>query len=176
MTVLLKKFFSKGEQALSWYPGYEIDKNLIINQGAGSKLAIEVDFPITETSDTWSLKLGISWTGDVIPSFKDEPNFQAQYNTIYTKENTYTYTFTEADITALQNDGDSKLHVCGESTTTLKKVTLVYPTSGVKSVVAADNENAPVEYFNLQGVRVNNPANGLYIRRQGNQASKVLIK
>lgn len=35
---------------------------------------------------------------------------------------------------------------------------------------------APVEYFNLQGVRVDNPADGLYIRRQGTRTSKVLIK
>lgn len=36
--------------------------------------------------------------------------------------------------------------------------------------------NAPVEYFNLQGVRVANPENGLYIRRQGNKVSKVIVK
>lgn len=47
--------------------------------------------------------------------------------------------------------------------------------SGV-SDIAVDNENAPVEYFNLQGVRVENPSNGLYIRRQGNVATKVLVK
>lgn len=46
---------------------------------------------------------------------------------------------------------------------------------GAVSTVIA-NENAPVEYFNLQGVRVDNPANGLYIRRQGNEVSKVLVK
>ena len=47
-------------------------------------------------------------------------------------------------------------------------------TVGVAAVEAA--ENAAVEYFNLQGVRVANPSNGLYIRRQGNQVSKVLVK
>lgn len=36
--------------------------------------------------------------------------------------------------------------------------------------------NAPVEYFNLQGVRVANPENGLYIRRQGNKTTKVVVK
>ncbi len=34
--------------------------------------------------------------------------------------------------------------------------------------------NAPVEYFNLQGVRVANPENGLYIMRQGNKVTKVI--
>ena len=38
------------------------------------------------------------------------------------------------------------------------------------------DENAPVEYFNLQGVRVANPENGLYIRRQGGKATKVYVK
>ena len=47
--------------------------------------------------------------------------------------------------------------------------------SGVENIEAAD-ENAPVEYFNLQGVRVSQPAAGLYIVRQGNKVSKVLVK
>jgi hypothetical protein len=40
----------------------------------------------------------------------------------------------------------------------------------------AVDENAPVEYFNLQGVRVANPSNGIYIQRQGSKAKKVLVK
>ena len=48
-------------------------------------------------------------------------------------------------------------------------------TDGISNIVA-DDANAPVEYFNLQGVRVANPENGLYIRRQGNKAQKVLVK
>lgn len=35
--------------------------------------------------------------------------------------------------------------------------------------------NAPVEYFNLQGQRIENPANGLYIRRQAGKAVKVVL-
>lgn len=46
--------------------------------------------------------------------------------------------------------------------------------SGIADIVT--DENAPVEYFNLQGVRVENPANGLYIKRQGSQVSKVIVK
>lgn len=38
-----------------------------------------------------------------------------------------------------------------------------------------DSENAPVEYYNLQGVRVENPTNGLYICRQGNKVTKKVI-
>ena len=45
--------------------------------------------------------------------------------------------------------------------------------TGIEAVEAAAGE---AEYFNLQGVRVANPENGLYIRRQGGKAVKVLVK
>jgi hypothetical protein len=47
-------------------------------------------------------------------------------------------------------------------------------TTGISDINV--NENAPVEYFNLQGVRVNNPENGIYIRRQGQKVQKVVVK
>ncbi|MCM1066280.1 MAG: hypothetical protein NC418_01745 [Muribaculaceae bacterium] len=37
-------------------------------------------------------------------------------------------------------------------------------------------EDAPVEYFNLQGVRVANPEGGIFIRRQGSKVSRVYVK
>lgn len=36
-------------------------------------------------------------------------------------------------------------------------------------------ESAPVEYYNLQGIKVNNPSKGIYIRVQGQKASKVVL-
>lgn len=36
--------------------------------------------------------------------------------------------------------------------------------------------NSEVSYFNLQGVRVSNPENGIYIRIQGDKVSKVVIR
>lgn len=47
--------------------------------------------------------------------------------------------------------------------------------SAVSDIIAEDTD-APVVYYNLQGVRVENPANGLYIRVQGNKSTKVLIR
>lgn len=42
--------------------------------------------------------------------------------------------------------------------------------------IEADNAE-PVEFYNLQGIRVSNPeAGGIYIRRQGNNVTKVLVK
>lgn len=48
-------------------------------------------------------------------------------------------------------------------------------TTGVENV-DTDATDAPVEYFNLQGVRVDNPGAGIYIRRQGKTVTKVVVK
>lgn len=49
--------------------------------------------------------------------------------------------------------------------------------AGVADIVI-DDENAPVEFYNLNGVRVNsdNLVPGLYIRRQGAKASKIIVR
>jgi hypothetical protein len=48
--------------------------------------------------------------------------------------------------------------------------------SAVSDITVDETSDAPVEYYNLQGVRVANPQGGLFIKRQGNKASKVIIK
>ncbi len=48
--------------------------------------------------------------------------------------------------------------------------------SGISNV-AVDNSNAPVEYYNIQGMRINNPEAGqLVIKRQGTSVSKQIIR
>lgn len=37
------------------------------------------------------------------------------------------------------------------------------------------SEDAPVEYYNLQGMRVENPRSGIYIRRQGDRVTKIIL-
>lgn len=48
-------------------------------------------------------------------------------------------------------------------------------TTGIESVDVEDS-NAAVEYYNMQGVRVANPENGMYICRKGNTVTKVFVK
>ena len=48
--------------------------------------------------------------------------------------------------------------------------------SSAVSDIIAEDADAPVVYYNLQGVRVANPSNGLYIRVQGKKATKVLVR
>ncbi len=48
--------------------------------------------------------------------------------------------------------------------------------AGINGIELDTDKDAPVEYYNLQGVRVYDPANGLYLKRQGEKVSKIMIK
>ena len=45
--------------------------------------------------------------------------------------------------------------------------------AGIGNVNAATTDK--VEYFNLQGIRIENPTHGLYIRRAGKKVEKVIL-
>jgi hypothetical protein len=170
--------FEGSETYKDWYPGFTFPKADLVKAGAGAKLVIEVEYPDTETS--WSYKLSTNYTNTVLPSFTAVSTYNEVSKTAYSVAKTVTHEITAEDIEVLKasDNYDDSVHITMAETTVLKKVTLVYPTeeAGVNFVEVSNDENAPVEYFNLQGVRVSNPANGLYIRRQGSKSSKILIK
>lgn len=70
---------------------------------------------------------------------------------------------------ALVNDMTTNILIQG-----IKVLCYTSDGSGVADVEIAD-QNAPVEYYNLQGIRVANPENGLFIRRQGSKTEKVIL-
>ncbi len=41
-------------------------------------------------------------------------------------------------------------------------------------VIEAEETDAPVEYYNLQGIKVANPEKGIFIKKQGNKVTKVM--
>lgn len=55
------------------------------------------------------------------------------------------------------------------------RITIPERTEGIEDAIISDTD-APVEYFNLQGIRVESPSEGLYIRRCGNKAEKTVIR
>lgn len=46
--------------------------------------------------------------------------------------------------------------------------------AGISDITADDNAEA--EYYRLDGVKVSEPTNGIFIRRQGNKVTKVIVK
>ena len=64
--------------------------------------------------------------------------------------------------------GETSTEVCGGED--------LHPDAVMNSVVdVVVEDNAPVEYYNLQGVKVENPANGIFIRKQGHKAVKIVL-
>lgn len=81
------------------------------------------------------------------------------------------YEITEGDLAMLQQNG---LTISGFAVT-ISKVSLLTPDNTGISDIEAD-EDAPAEYYNMNGIRVNEPTQGVYIRRQGNKVSKIIIR
>lgn len=49
--------------------------------------------------------------------------------------------------------------------------------SGINAIAAESDKNAPVEYYNLQGMKVASPAPGqVIIKKQGNKTSKIFVR
>lgn len=75
----------------------------------------------------------------------------------------------------MQQDNGEQSYYCGF----LKNIVMTSKNAGVETVLGdnSNDENAPVEYYNLQGMKVNNPAAGqLVIRRQGNKVAKMIVR
>ena len=108
---------------------------------------------------------GITNTTPIEITYADGANISSDNipeNTIVVKNCTDPKKFfvTNTGLTLAAKDGNLILAKAGQN--------------GVEDVKAEDAD-APVEWFNLQGIRVANPENGIYIRRQGSKVEKVVL-
>ncbi len=156
----------------------------------GSKQDVEVAYNsdnevigITSIYGTFwdASKYGIyTETSDIIRflyPYGDETQSNEMYFNADASEVTDSYVKVNATVTYYTFNGNEVDWNAGY-TTRNEDFYIYFPgTTGVSSV-AVGNSNAPVEYYNLNGVRVNgeNLTSGLYIRRQGAKATKVLVK
>ena len=88
--------------------------------------------------------------------------------------NKYAFYLTEAGEVVPQY---SAYYVLGNSFAKVHAIGLSFDdetgeSSGIEDVNA---EDAEVEYYNLQGVKVENPEKGIYIMKQGGKTSKVVL-
>lgn len=82
----------------------------------------------------------------------------------------YVWTPTQdTNVFYLENNAES-----GMVAFTYAKVVFSNTPTGINGI--SSDLDAPVEYYNLNGVRVYEPADGIFIRRQGSKVSKVVLK
>lgn len=75
------------------------------------------------------------------------------------------------------NNKCSNAYTWKENQYIVSKIYLPDELAEIQAPIVDNDANAPVEYFNLQGVRIQNPENGqVVIRRQGSKVSKIFVK
>ena len=85
---------------------------------------------------------------------------------------TMTFPLTAENIAAINEK--KELVTNGDGAVTVKSIAITGTQTGINSVIAP--AEAAVEYYNLNGQRVANPQNGLFIKKQGNTVTKVIVK
>lgn len=80
----------------------------------------------------------------------------------------------------IESAGDYRLGIHFQTTSTYAKFrvdNLSITPKGASGIVAPETpDDQPIQYYNLQGIRVDNPSNGMFILRQGNKTSKVILR
>lgn len=134
-------------------PGSEIDIDFTVQSGAKYG-KMEIDY------FDWTMAKA---TDDTATNLDDYACFQP--GTINT-----TYTVAAADAERFRTEG-MRIKGTGLDVT---RISIGTDQSSVETVEAADD--APVEYYDLTGMRVENPGSGIYIRRQGSTVTKVSLR
>ncbi len=70
---------------------------------------------------------------------------------------------------------ESAATLLGRRQTGWRYYNAAHPNLGVEDVIAAEDDATPV-YYNLQGIQIANPDNGIYIVRRGNKVTKEYIR
>lgn len=81
--------------------------------------------------------------------------------------------YTAPERAAYKSSYTLKVSGAGET----QSITIVFDTTGTGAVEGIEVENnVPAEYYNLNGVRVNNPEKGIYIVKRGEKVTKEVVR
>ncbi|WP_290458905.1 hypothetical protein, partial [uncultured Alistipes sp.] len=153
-----------------------IDQSDLVKAKVAAGDKIVFDYTAESGNGFKMIYVPANWEWTIMPFIAAQDNYSTQHETIYLDETKTSVEFVlgDADAAIFNNGASNGVKIQGDKVT-LKKAYIIHKSSDGIADITVD-ENAPVEFFNLQGVRVANPENGLYIRRQGNKATKVFVK
>lgn len=166
------------DEGYGMWPGLLIPNTVITTAQPGWRL--EMVYTKNTGAENGAFRFATNYGNTVYPSFVGTDMINDHLMIPVTGDGSYKLEIAEEDIEKMADSaftGWDGLRILGHGFTITKMRILRSddPTSGIDNVTDVDT-NAPVVYYNLQGVRVNNPANGIYIRVQGNKATKELFK
>lgn len=144
----------------------------IMNRGAGNGM-------ILSSSTNTSSNTG----GNTYPTVKSEPVSDGNTLWIPTKSNNVSNSFylhQKGIPSNRMNSRDDRLAYWTGGADAGSSFTVVFvgQTSGIDDIGADTEDDGPAVYYNLQGIRINveNLTPGIYICRQGNKVTKILVK
>lgn len=140
-----------------------IDLNTTVNDDFGGENDGSNVNPFREVRQVLWLNLAIGGNnGGNVANCPDDNYYLVDYARVYQK---------------IGSDGKAVYHVEDYAPDATKTVPENNPRqSGVNSVIADNSENAVTEYYNLQGMRIENPRAGqMVVMRKGGKAEKILF-
>ena len=155
--LVIKAGTEKGTYEITSIAGY--DNTMVTATAEGNVLTINLGYNFLTTGATYDLLGDASYSNDYSV---------AEGLTITCEDGVYTM----IDFSVWTATWTS------EGTTYARKeffsgIELTKGTSAIEDIAA--DANAPVEYYNLQGVKVANPENGIFIKKQGSKATKIVL-
>lgn len=155
--------------------GVERYKDLVVRGGGGLRFSPDYKYLAVSSSKTQFTIYAVEYDAENNPFLQPQMTITHGIGT---------------NLNDIAWDLAGNIYICGNSSEWLKGFALPGHSSFVTkapasqsfatgiSAVSADDVDAPVEYFNLQGIRVNgdNLTPGIYIRRQGKTTEKIIVK
>ena len=133
------------------------------NQGGGTELRIYTGNTLTVTAENGKKLSKITMNGKVAMN----ASAGTIINGVWTPSaSVQTIARAEGDITSVV--------LTPTSTCNISSIAVDYATSTPTGIAGIEAENGEAVYFNLQGVRVQNPENGIFIRVQNGKATKIM--
>lgn len=170
------------DMANNWWPGLLIPRAKVTDATPGNQIVM--DYEVLPESKDPRFSLCSDYGKTSLPGFEGTESDSSQpgrLNFPLKGNGTYVYTITQETIDKLKDSGfhgwDGNVRIVGEGFKVTKLMLVEGGLSSIEETLVDNDENAPVEYYNLQGMRVNEPAaGGLYIRRQGNKVTKIIVR
>lgn len=135
----------------------------VASQGGGTELRIYTDNTLTVTAENGKKLSKITMNGKVAMT----ASAGTISNGVWTPSaSVQTIARAEGDITSVI--------LTPTSTCNISSIAVDYATSTPTGIAGIEAEDGEAVYFNLQGVRVQNPENGIFIRVQNGKAVKIM--
>ena len=155
---------------------------LPLSKGKSTPDATSLSFS-TATSETKTIKLTNDYLkGDLSATIAGD---HAEFFSISTKDinalsNSSTITITYNPVNPTTETHNAVLRISSTyADDVLVPLSATYTgevITGIEKVRVDENYETTTKYYNLHGIEIQNPSNGIYIKQEGNKTSKVIIK